>query len=1763
MIEYDGYEVFDSSNVAIGTQFYHPDESFESLVGCPLNGSWYIEVMDGSRVDNGYIFGWELALAPDIQTVEYADVDSTAVEGPWVTATSDSSFVFSPPDTLAHDTTVNYNFRFYSEYGCCFEMIIPITFLAKDFTQMGDTAVCDSIIWHGIIYRPPTTLYDTLTNTNGCDSILIYNLISTPSPAVHISGPQVFCPDSFAILTTDSAKSYLWSTGDTTQSISVTEAGSYSVTVTFSNGCISESSTFDLYESVNPILDAHMPDMVAGDTLLAVMGTLEDDNLQYATTQTTLNHTETIFIPNGAHCEPYGCSYQDTLTFSGFPDTAVITSANDIRFVRLNMEHSYLKDLYINLTCPNGQNSVILKKANTNSDNLCVCYQDIPVSARGWQSGNNVGGQVLLGYSFPYESSAYPCNATLSDNRPGIGWNYCWSNNTVEDFVYAPGEGSLIYRNDHAHAQVVYYNNLRVVDSSDVAAGTQFYHPDQSFDSLVGCPVNGSWIVEIIDGLSNHNGYLFSWEVALGGELSQYQQVAVTQTNCSGPWLSPVTDSTFLITPPDTLAHDTVVGYTFTVINEAGCSYDTTVYITIYAHKQLDLYDTVDAAELPFAWLDSTFVGPGVKNISLQTVHGADSVISLHLSVIYPFDTAICSNNTPLEWHNHQFTEADTVTINHPINGADSIEVLAVRLLPVSADSVWISACSEYFWHDSTYYQSGIYSFDTLNIHGCDSTVFLHLTIFEPSTVTVFDTACGHFTWHDSTYYQSGNYTFDTLNIHGCDSSTILHLVIHPISDTSHIIETACVEYTWHDSTYYQSGDYTFDTLNVYGCDSIIMLHLTIYPISDTIHITESACIEYTWHDSTYYQSGDYPYDTLNVHGCDSTTILHLTIYSISDTVHIAESACVEYTWHDSTYYQSGDYTFDTLDVHGCDSIVMLHLTIFEPSSTAVFDTACGFFVWHDSTYYQSGDYQFDTLNIHGCDSTTILHLIIYPIPEVQIIGPSMFCTDTVILSADEFSAYLWNIGDTTRQIAVTEPNQYNIICTDSHGCQAMATHRLVRAHASPVAAINISNEMCAGTADTITVGYQASSSILLSSSGDSADDFDTITKVTHVTLTGLWATSLPDSDSTFVLSPPNNLPADTTVLYTFHLEDDNGCGYDTAVSILVHAHHFILIDTTVCNTFTWNGITYVTSGTYTQPESNPNGCTDTVVIQLTVNYSASSEDTLRLVENDLPYHFVPTDTIFDISSPSEFQFDYIVPTEQECDSLIHQIVIIYPNIHQTFDTTVCSLPTNWHGHTFTTAGSLTDTLQTSHGSDSLVTLTLQVNNLATTIQVVSHVNCYGDSTGAASASVTGGIAPYNYLWSNISGSGISTTTSADHLPAGSYIFAVTDSLGCIATDTDNINTLHSEMLPGTIASDQDICDGDELQIFTGTAASGGDNSVYQWQILFTDSTEWAVAPGVHNVQNYSFPQAVTSSFALRRAWISQSCGSRYSDSVMVRYWPTHRDTLTDHVCQNEPYTDNGFTVSADETSEPGLLTKENVYPTMHCDSIIVLLLTVYPTYVESFEDKVCEGSSYTGHGFYVNATETIGTETLDKTLTLQSEQGCDSTLQLHLSIIDTAVHIVSYTPDFCEEMSAQLSVITEMPDYVWSTGEQTSYITVNQPGIYSVTAYQGDCLSTSSFLIESCPFQIYLPNAITPFRADGLNDYFYIPEFYLKNINFFEISIFNRWGEQVYYSSDKHFKWNGEVKGKIYHNNVYNYVIHYTSNVGTPHVITGTVTVL
>lgn len=94
----------------------------------------------------------------------------------------------------------------------------------------------------------------TYTDGNGCSSSAQSVSLSDPSapatPTISANGLTVFCEGGFVQLTSSSTTGNMWSTGETTQTITVTTTGSYGVTVTES-GCSATSSSFNV--TVNPI----------------------------------------------------------------------------------------------------------------------------------------------------------------------------------------------------------------------------------------------------------------------------------------------------------------------------------------------------------------------------------------------------------------------------------------------------------------------------------------------------------------------------------------------------------------------------------------------------------------------------------------------------------------------------------------------------------------------------------------------------------------------------------------------------------------------------------------------------------------------------------------------------------------------------------------------------------------------------------------------------------------------------------------------------------------------------------------------------------------------------------------------------------------------------------------------------------------------------------------------------------------------------------------------------------------------------------------------------------------------------------------------------------------------------------------------------------------------------------------------------------------------------------------------------------------------
>lgn len=125
-----------------------------------------------------------------------------------------------------------------------------------------------------------------------------------------------------------------------------------------------------------------------------------------------------------------------------------------------------------------------------------------------------------------------------------------------------------------------------------------------------------------------------------------------------------------------------------------------------------------------------------------------------------------------------------------------------------------------------------------------------------------------------------------------------------------------------------------------------------------------------------------------------------------------------------------------------------------------------------------------------------------------------------------------------------------------------------------------------------------------------------------------------------------------------------------------------------------------------------------------------------------------------------------------------------------------------------------------------------------------------------------------------------------------------------------------------------------------------------------------------------------------------------------------------------------------------------------------------------------------------------------------------------------------------CNEAPKTLIAGNSSNSYLWNTGETTPSITISSAGTYSVVVTNSlGCSSDDQVTYrDSCPPDLYIPNAFTP-NGDNMNDTL-IP--YVKGIGSYKFSIYDRWGELLYYSEELYEGWDGKHRGSPCPDGVY-----------------------
>ena len=170
-------------------------------------------------------------------------------------------------------------------------------------------------------------------------------------------------------------------------------------------------------------------------------------------------------------------------------------------------------------------------------------------------------------------------------------------------------------------------------------------------------------------------------------------------------------------------------------------------------------------------------------------------------------------------------------------------------------------------------------------------------------------------------------------------------------------------------------------------------------------------------------------------------------------------------------------------------------------------------------------------------------------------------------------------------------------------------------------------------------------------------------------------------------------------------------------------------------------------------------------------------------------------------------------------------------------------------------------------------------------------LNCFGETDGMGTFYGSGGTLPYNFfVVSNTTGATLAApgfnSQTFFNAGAGSITIAVTDFKGCSAQATINV-TQPALLTPGTIGSDQVVCNGTIPAAFTETApATGGPGAYsYQWQYSTNVGGPFINIAGA-TLATYTSTSGAVSTLYYRRMVTSGLCTPVYSNVIQVMVNP-------------------------------------------------------------------------------------------------------------------------------------------------------------------------------------------------------------------------------------------------------------------------------------
>jgi len=710
-------------------------------------------------------------------------------------------------------------------------------------------------------------------------------------------------------------------------------------------------------------------------------------------------------------------------------------------------------------------------------------------------------------------------------------------------------------------------------------------------------------------------------------------------------------------------------------------------------------------------------------------------------------------------------------------------------------------------------------------------------------------------------------------------------------------------------------------------------------------------------------------------------------------------------------------------------------------------------FQWSNGSTIQNltgipaGNYQVTITDANGCSTSTSanviqpfqpLQLVMTAIKDVSCYGGNDGSININVTGGTGAYQYIWSNGANVSAINNLFAGMYTVSVTDANGCSSMMSIT-INEPALPISVVPVSivNVSCIpGSVGTIDISVN----------GGTAP------------FTYLWSNGSVTQDLI-------NLPSGN---YSVTVTDVNSCSQQSSFSIANHSANIVATQVNHQNVLCFNG----TGGLI---DLNVNGG------QTPYSYLWSNGSTTELISGLQAGSY--SVTITDANGcEAVFTYEILQPSSP----LIPQIQIL--------QTISCNEGTNgafnlqlnggtapysflWsNGSTSQNPAGLafgiyTVTVTDANGCNAIISQQLSQPNNPLLISLNSLTGSSCDSVSSViTSAVTGGVGPYNYLWS--------TGSTASQIPssqAGLYSLTVTDSIGCVAFASIQSTGISNFLQISAIVSQPNCINGQTGSI--NINVSGGVPGY---------SFSWSHGPSVPNVNGLA-PGV---------------------------YSVTITDSMGCFITKDFEIIDQ-TSVSIHLNGSSSICVGETV--TLWIDTITG---STYQWYYAGIPLNGANTNSFT--------TPASGTYAVAVTNT------CGTVMSNQVVIIVRSVEnaVISNNQIICPPESAQLFASGGVT-YEWTPTNNITFANVPDPIVnptvsttYSVTiTNEFGCKTELKVEVGVVCDSLLVPNAFSP-NGDGTNDGYVIDgiEKYPGN----KLWVYNRWGNLVYKAKDYRNDWNG-----------------------------------